>query len=99
MKKKNKEEIVENALIKKATGYDADEIIEEFVYDKDENKTVLVKRKKSTKHFSPDVTAIKILLSYYTNQNFDSLESLSDEELLKERDRLLEELINKKKEK
>lgn len=99
MKKKNKEEIVENALIKKATGYDADEIIEEFVYDEDKNKTVLVKRKKSTKHFSPDVTAIKILLSYYTNQNFDSLESLSDEELLKERDRLLEELINKKKEK
>lgn len=94
MNSKNKK-IIEKALIKRAVGYDAEEIIEEYAFNAEENKKVLIKQKKTTKHFSPDVTAIKILLAYYGEQKFDELESLSDEQLLIERDKLLSLLREK----
>lgn len=91
-KKKSNEEVVEQALIKKALGYDAEEITEEYIYDKDTMQSILSKKKVLVKHFPPDVSAIKILLSYYGNKTFDELENLTDDELLTERDKLLEQL-------
>lgn len=83
---------VEQALIKKALGYDLEELVEEYACDEENKKSVLVKKKKTTKQVPPDLSAIKILLSYYGNKTFDELNSLSDEELMKERDNLLQEL-------
>lgn len=91
-KKKSNEKVVEEALIKKALGYDAEEITEEYVFDKDTMQQILSKKKVLIKHFPPDVSAIKILLSYYGNKTFDELEGLTNEELLVERDKLLEQL-------
>ena len=61
---------VEDALIKKAVGYEVEELVEEFSVD-DTQKPTLVKKKRSTKHFPPDISAIKILLSYYGEKTFD----------------------------
>lgn len=91
-KSKSPEFDVEQALIKKALGYETEEIIEEFACDEKTEKSILVKKKKTTKQIPPDLSAIKILLSYYGNKTFDELNSLSDEELLQERDALLQEL-------
>lgn len=87
MKQNNYEKKALKALIKKAIGYDAEEITEEFSYEN--NNQLLSKKKVVSKHFPPDVSAIKILLTYYGNKTFGELESMTDEELIKERDTLL----------
>lgn len=88
----NPEFDVEQALIKKALGYDIEEVTEEYACDEKTKEAILVKKKKTTKQVPPDLSAIKILLSYYGNKTFDELNSLSDEELMQERDNLLQEL-------
>jgi hypothetical protein len=71
------------ALIKKALGYDATEVVEEYVSD--ENGDVkLTKKKVTKKNVPPDITAIKLLLGEQT-----PLQEMSDEELLAERERLI----------
>lgn len=92
MKQNSNEKKVEKALIKKAIGYDAEETIEEFSYEN--NKQLISKKKVVLKHFPPDVSAIKILLTYYGNKTFGELESMTDEELIKQRDELLLLLSN-----
>lgn len=82
------EEKIKKALIKKAMGYDAKEVLEE--YNIDENgEQHLAKRKVSKKHYAPDITAIKLLIAYFSEQTIDELDKLSDDELMKERNRLL----------
>ncbi|MBR5226547.1 MAG: hypothetical protein IKV69_00570, partial [Clostridia bacterium] len=82
-------------------GYQAKEVVEEFLADNENGTEVLVKKKCTTKHMPPDVTAIKILLSYYDEKTFEELENMTDEELLAEKDKLLLELqkFEKQKEK
>lgn len=75
-------EIINQALLKKATGYDALEVITEYVVDDDGER--VVKKKVTKKAVPPDITAIKMLLS-----NVKNYDDLSDEELLAERDRLI----------
>lgn len=94
MKAITNQEKVEDALIKKALGYDSEEITKEYSYDEKSKKSILTKTKKTVKHYPPDVSAIKILLSYYGDKTFDELSCLTDEELIIERDKLLEELKN-----
>lgn len=72
-------------LTKKAKGFSADEIVEEYQSDADGNLT-LSKRKVSTKYYPPDTSAIKSILE------MDTVGGLSDEELEEERLRLLAEL-------
>lgn len=76
---------LKDALIQKALGYDAVEVIEE--YSEDDGEVKLIKRKVTTKNVPPDVTALKLLIE---NFNENSLESMSDEQLEKEKIRLLE---------
>ncbi len=74
-----------NALIKKALGYDATEVVEEYV-SSEEGEVKLTKKKITKKNVPPDITAIKILL-----ENDDkAVCTLTDEELEKEKIRLLE---------
>ena len=78
---------VESALLKKALGYDHDEVVEEYALDEGEEK--LVKKKVTKKHFSPDVSAVKILLERYYQTYQEKISLMSDEELEKEEKRLL----------
>lgn len=80
---KNKDlEAVKKALIKKAVGYNTDEIIEEYVID-DKNQERLVKKKITKKFVPADLSASKLLLDYYAEKS-DSYDNLSDSELDKE---------------
>ena len=72
------------ALVKKALGYDVKEIVEEYVGG-DDGEVKLIKKKVTIKNVPPDVAALKILLE----DNDQSLESLTDEQLLEEKARLL----------
>ena len=84
---------VEDALIKKALGYDAVETVEEFVSN--DGEIVLSKKKVTTKNVPPDVTALKLLLETQT----PSLKNMTDEELEQEKQRLLLILEKSKREK
>lgn len=79
----NEGEKLKNALLKKALGFDTEEVIEE--YQETEEEMRLVKRKVTKKNVPPDITAIKLLL----DEKID-VESLSDEELQAEKNRLLQ---------
>lgn len=88
---KNKK--IKEALINKALGYTTQEVTEEYGYTGDE--FILQKRKTSTKSYPPDLTALQLLLGKEV-ENEDQLEKLTDEELEKEKQRLLSILKEKK---
>ena len=74
-----------DALIKKALGYDATEVVEEYSTD-DQGEVKLVKKKVTTKNVPPDISALKILLD---DGNEVPLIDLTDEQLESEKQRLL----------
>jgi hypothetical protein len=76
------------ALIKKALGYDATEVVEEYVSD-DSGEIKLSKKKVTKKNVPPDLTALKMLL----DQTEISVSEMSDEQLEEEKQRLLK-LLN-----
>lgn len=87
------EDKIKKALLKKALGYNVDEVVEEYSYDQD-GEPKLSKKKVSTKHYSPDISAVKLLLERYYRTYEDKVISMSDEELTQEEERLLK-LIDK----
>lgn len=84
-RKKNvtKQELLE-ALIKKALGYDATEVVEEYVGN-DDGEVKLSKKKVTTKNVPPDMGALKILL----DDSQKEVGQMTDEELEKEKTRLI----------
>ena len=84
-KKKFDKTDLEQALIKKALGYDATEVVEEYSTD-EQGEVKLVKKKVTTKNVPPDITAIKILIEDNASK---SVLELSDQELESEKQRLL----------
>ena len=90
VKKETLEKDFKEALIKKALGYDATEIIEEYVAG-EEGEIKLSKRKVTKKNVPPDITAIKMLI----DDNQKSVKDMSDEELEQEKARLLSLLSEK----
>ena len=84
--KKNKQvdkNDLEQALIKKALGYDATEVVEEYVGDGEEIK--LSKKKVTIKNVPPDMSAIKFLL----DETQKKVSEMTDQELFEEKVRLL----------
>ena len=73
-----------DALIKKALGYDATEVIEEYVTG-DEGEIRLTKKKVTKKNVPPDMTALKILL----DESDTPISQMTDQQLKEEKDRLL----------
>ncbi|MBD5131947.1 MAG: hypothetical protein HDT28_05080 [Clostridiales bacterium] len=73
-----------DAVVKRACGYEAQEVVEEYAVV--DGSLELVKRKITTKDVPPDMTAAKML--------FDNNEvsDLTDEQLESERIRLIKEL-------
>lgn len=85
MDDKTRREIAE-ALKRRAVGYDTEETVEEF---SDSDGTLsLVKRKVTKKSVPPDISAAKMLLDM--DEDVVDLAALSDEDLEKERLRILE---------
>ena len=76
-----------DVLYKKARGYDVEEINREYVVDEDGNKK-LVKEKTTVKHVPPDLSALKA----YMELKDAELSKMSNEELIKEKERLIGEL-------
>nr|MBO4517977.1 hypothetical protein [Clostridia bacterium] len=98
MKDENKKtgDDINSALLKKALGFDAKEIVEEYSSD-GEGEIRLSKKKITIKSVPPDVAALKMLLELKT-----PISDYTDEELEKEKRRLMEiirESENNKKEK
>ena len=82
------EKKLKKAIIKRALGYDADEVVEEYSYD-EEGKPKLSKKRVTKKHYAPDISAMKILIERYGNLSREEIELMSDEELRAERNRLI----------
>ena len=82
---------INKALIKRALGYSSKEIVEEFTQN--DGDLILTKRKITKKNIPPDMSAVKILLTIYSNDSSD-FSNMSDEELIQERDKLLKMLKN-----
>lgn len=78
------EQDIRQVLIKKALGYDATEVVEEYVGN-DEGEVKLSKKKVTIKNVPPDITALKLLL----DENEQQVSQMSDDELEGEKIRLL----------
>lgn len=83
---------IKKALFKKALGYDSTEVIEEYSSG-EEGEIKLQKKKITKKEVPPDMTALKILLE----EDFNDIDKMTDEELERERKRLLEMLKKEEK--
>ena len=78
---------IKKAITKKAVGYQAKEIVEE--YQKDQNGLTLTKKRITKKHYPPDTQAAKMLLEELGQTE---LTMMSEDELLKEKQRLIDSL-------
>ena len=72
---------IRDAIVRRALGYESDEIVEEYGFS--EGEAVLVKRKVTKKQVPPDIGAAKML------REEKPLRAYSDEELAREKERLL----------
>jgi hypothetical protein len=78
-------EEVTNILWKKAKGYKAKETVEEYTVQ--DGEEVLNKRKITVKHVPPDMAALR---TYMELTGKGDAESMDDEELQREKERLME---------
>ena len=90
--KKSNNETIAEALLKKAVGYSVDEVVSEYVSEEETGAVKLVKKKVTTKHIPPDSTATKTLLEFFYSKSNDDIRNMSDEELIKEKERLFKSL-------
>ncbi len=77
--------LLEKVLIKKAKGYTYHEKTEE--YNVSDGEVILSKRKVTTKHVQPDVSAVKALLELFNEQQ--DVSQMTDEQLAVEKLRLV----------
>ena len=91
-KESKREEKIGEALLKVALGYEVAEVTEEFA--EVDGVLKLTKRKRTKKEIPPDLKAVQLLLA---SKGDEELSTWSDEDLEKERKRLLEELKSKEK--
>ena len=89
----NLDKDIENALKKRAIGYETTEVTEEYT-SSDEGEIRMIKRKIVSKNVPPDVSAVKLL---FENTATDDLSSMTDEELENEKIRLLNILLKESK--
>ena len=80
-------EKIQRALIKRALGYDTSETVEEYALNGDD--MTVVRKKVTTKNMPPDITAAKILLEKAGEENKNGYFEMTDEQLEKEKNRLL----------
>ncbi|MDE6189468.1 MAG: hypothetical protein K2G37_04205 [Clostridia bacterium] len=78
-------EEIEKAVFRRAIGYDIQEVTEEY-----SGENELLKRKVSSKHYPPDMTAVKTMIELGFDK--DELKTMSDDELSELKNRLLSQL-------
>ena len=88
---KKQEERLGDALLKVALGFEVAEVTEE--YAEVDGTLKLTKRKRTKKDVPPDLKAVQLLLE---RSGGGGVSALSDEELTKERERLIAELERQK---
>lgn len=76
-----------SAVMKKAVGYNVNEVVEE--YSEADGELKLVKRKVTTKHVPPDVAAAKVVMELNKEKG---LAEMTEAELIKEREMIIAEL-------
>lgn len=76
---------IKEAMTKKAVGYDALEVVEE--YQKEDEGMTLTKKRVTKKHYPPDTQAAKMILDSMEKSEYSSY---SDEELKTEIKKLIE---------
>ncbi|MCD7728847.1 MAG: hypothetical protein LUI60_02915 [Clostridia bacterium] len=76
---------LEDALFKCAVGFDTSEVVEEYTVEDGELK--LVKRKVTKRDVPPDIKAVKLIMDGEAD-----VRTMSDEELIKRREMLIEKL-------
>lgn len=96
MAKRFSEKEIKNALYKKAIGYEANEVVEEFILSEDGDYK-LSKRKVTKKHISPDLSAVKLLLEKVEKKT-DKYSEMTDEQIINEKLKLLQMLEDAKSE-
>lgn len=84
---------VMSTLLKRAMGYTVEEIVEEYAGD--DRGGELIKRKVTTKPVPPDITALKTYIEL--SKQDDGYSSMTDSELMAEKERLISEFVNEKK--
>lgn len=82
---------IKKALIKKAMGYTSTEIIEE--YTNTDEGMVLQKKKVTSKDIPPDLASFKALFENQTPKG--EFDDMTDEQLLAEKEKLLNMLTKK----
>lgn len=90
---KMKKSDVMSTLLKRAMGYTVEEIVEEYAGD--DRGGELIKRKVTTKPVPPDITALKTYIEL--SKQDDGYSSMTDSELMAEKERLISEFVNEKK--
>ncbi len=79
---------IKKALLKKALGYRASDVVEEYSYN--DGKAVLSKKKVTKKHYGADISAVKVLLERYYKTYEQEVGGMSDDALASERLALLQ---------
>ena len=77
------DEGVKDAMLRRALGFEADEVVEEYAFR--EGEEILVKKKVTRKSVPPDIQAAKMLLEKQTPPR-----EMSDEQIAQEKQRLLQ---------
>ena len=74
-------EDLKSMILKKANGYDVEEVVEE--YSEVNGELVLTKKKVTHKHIPPDSSLLKLLLESKDNkqETYDDLSEYTEEEL------------------
>ena len=83
---------IKEALLNKALGFTTQEVTEEYGLSGDD--LVLQKRKTSTKSYPPDLTALQMILGKEVESE-NEFQKMTDEELQKEKERLIKLLKEK----
>lgn len=92
---KTPKKLLNEILLKLANGFTYTETIQEYAPTKENDlcqDLVLVKKKVSTHYVPPDMLAIKMLLEN-NKQKINTLSSMTDEELVALKNKLISELI------
>ena len=84
----HKQDTLSGALMTRAVGCTTEEVAEEYAWDAEQQDLHLIKRKVTKKSLPPDIGAVKTMLELY-GENEDQYAKLSDQDLLKEKERLL----------
>ena len=86
MTEKERRDAVEEAVLRRALGYEAEEVVEEYAGE----DGILVKRKVTKKAVPPDIAAARLIIG---DAGPRPVSELSDEELAAEKRRLLALLV------